>query len=358
MPKNIIICCDGTDNKLTINENTNVIHLHSCLKINSQIGYYSPGVGTIVPDGVKSWILRRFYIFKDLFSASSLHSNVLDAYVYLMNNYQDGDRIYLFGFSRGAYTVRMLSGMIEMFGLLHAGNTNHLRYILEVYVKGDKMFDVARAFRERFSKSITIEFIGVWDTVVSMGGLINFYKSFPYSRQLNIAKTVRHAVAIDEKRKHFDYSAINPNHKNLKEVFFAGVHSDVGGGYTEEGLSKICLEWMLSEAKAHGIEFSETKIKQLLNDTSFNSKEQLPDLNAEIHDSLSLIFRLIDFIPRPRFNKGGRYFKWNLDFRLWPNRKIEEGSFIHESVLRKIETGNYKPKNLPKQYIIMKTLEI
>lgn len=347
MAKNIVICCDGTDNKLTIKENTNVIHLYSCLQLdNNQVGYYSPGVGTIAPDNYKNVFLKNYYLLRDLLSAKSLHGNVLDAYTFLMNTYEEGDKIYLYGFSRGAYTVRMLSGMIEMFGLLHKGNTNHLRYILEVYSKGDKIFETANAFKKRFSGAIRIEFIGVWDTVVSMGGLINFHKSYPYSRQLNIAHVVRHAVAIDERRKHFDYSAINKNHPNLKEVFFAGVHSDVGGGYPEEGLSKICFQWMLSESKDNGLILDDTKIKEAL-------ENQPPNIQGLIHNSLDLKFRIFDFIPRPRFNKEGKYVKWLLDFRIWPHRKIEEGSLIHSSVFEKIKTGSYQPKNIPVRYIII-----
>ena len=346
MAKNIVICCDGTDNQLTINENTNVIHLYSCLKLDAQqVGYYSPGVGTIAPDNYKNVLLKNYYLLRDLLSAKSLHGNVLDAYVFLMNSYEEGDKIYLYGFSRGAYTVRMLSGMIEMFGLLHKGNTNHLRYILEVYSKGDKIFETAKSFKKRFAKEIGIEFIGVWDTVVSMGGLIDFYKSYPYSRKLTVAKVVRHAVSIDERRKHFDFSAVNKEHPNLKEVFFAGVHSDVGGGYPEEGLSKICFEWMLSESREHGLILNDSEVENVLQNNP-------PDVNGIVHNSFDLKFNVFDFIPRPRYNKDGKYSKWLLDFRVGPHRKIEEGSFIHASVLEKIKTGNYKPKNIPANHRI------
>jgi len=220
MPKNIVICCDGTDNKLTINQNTNVIHLYSCLQINeNQVTYYHPGVGTIAPNGIRNWFARKWYLLKDMVSASSIEDNVIDAYIFLMNNYEEGDKIFLFGFSRGAYTVRMLSGLIEMFGLMHKGNSGHLRYALEIYAKGDKMFEIANAFKARFSRKIQIHFIGIWDTVVAAGGLISFYKSFPYSRSLDIAKTIRHAIAIDEKRKHYDYYEVSELHINCKEVF-------------------------------------------------------------------------------------------------------------------------------------------
>ncbi len=347
MPKNIIICCDGTDNKLTINENTNIIYLYSCLVIdNTQIAYYNPGVGTIAPNGVRNWFLRKWHVLKDQISGSSIEANVMDAYYYLMNNYEQGDKIFLFGFSRGAYTVRMISGLIEMFGLLHKGNNNHLRYALEIYSKGDKLFDIANAFKARFSRKIDIHFIGLWDTVVAAGGLISFYKSFPYSKSLGIAKTVRHAISIDERRKHYDYYEVSNLHKNCKEVFFAGVHSDVGGSYPIEGLSKITLEWMLGEASNNDLKLNEPKVNRYL--YGYKSKYQKPDYTSQIHNSSTLAFKLFDFLPRPRFKKGGWFFQMKIDYRLWPKRILNDGILIHESVFNKIDETLYNPTNLNK----------
>lgn len=347
MPKNIIICCDGTDNKLTINENTNVIHLYSCLEINeNHIAYYNPGVGTIAPNGVRNWFIRKWRILKDQMSASSMENNVMDAYFFLMNNYEEGDKIFLFGFSRGAYTVRMISGLIEMFGLLHKGNNNHLRYALEIYSKGDKLFEIANAFKSRFSRKVDIHFIGIWDTVVAAGGLISFYKSFPYSRSLGIAKTARHAVAIDEKRKHYDYYEVSSLHPDCKEVFFAGVHSDVGGSYPIEGLSKIALEWMLAEASNCDLKLKESKVNRYV--YGINSRYQKPDYTSPIHNSSTIAFKIFDFLPRPRFKKGGWFFQMKIDYRLWPKRTIKDNTLIHESVLDKIDNTNYNPTNLNK----------
>lgn len=345
MPKNIVICCDGTDNKLTINENTNVLHLYSCLtKDKNQVTYYHPGVGTIAPSGTRNWLFRKWNVIKDMVSASSLEENVKDAYLFLMDNYEEGDKIYLFGFSRGAYTVRMLSGLIEMFGLLEKGNYGHLRYALEIYVKGDKLFEMANAFRSRFSRKVDIHFIGIWDTVVAAGGLISYYKNFPYSRSLGIAKTVRHAISIDERRKHYYYYEVSELHKDCKEVLFAGVHSDVGGSYPIEGLSKLALEWMLGEATNHDLIVSKKKVGRYV--YGINSNYQKPDHMAAIHNSLTLGFKIFDFIPRARFDKNSWFHQIKFDFRLWPQRKFREGTFIHQSVMDKITNTNYKPTNL------------
>ena len=345
MPKNIIICCDGTDNKLTINENTNVLHLYSCLeKSERQVAYYHPGVGTIAPSGARNWLTRKWSIIKDLVSASSLEENVKDAYRFLMENYEEGDKIYLFGFSRGAYTVRMLSGLIQMFGLLHKGNFGHLRYALEIYVKGDKMFHIANAFKSRFSREAEIHFIGIWDTVVASGGLISYYKNFPYSRSLGIANTVRHAIAIDERRKHYYFYEVDEFHKDSKEVLFAGAHSDVGGSYPEEGLSKIALEWMLGEASNHDLILSKNKVDRYV--YGVNSDYQEPDYKFEIHNSLTFGFMVFDFIPRARYDENSWFYKIKIDFRLWPKRKFREGTFIHKSVKDKIDYTDYKLTNV------------
>jgi len=353
MPKNIVICCDGTDNKLTIDKNTNIIHLYSCLRNNdNQIAYYNPGVGTIAPDNYRNKIKRILYKINDLVTASSLEQNVADAYIYLMNQYEDEDQIYLFGFSRGAYTVRMLSGLIQMFGLLHKGNESHLRHVLTVYSQADERFNTAPKFKKRFSRKIDIRFMGIWDTVVSVGGPIKYYIPFPYTDKLEIVKSVRHAVAIDERRKHYRFSEINKTLPDRKEVFFAGVHSDIGGSYAEEesGLSKITLEWMLGEASNCGLNLDYTKVKRYIYGEGQRSKYQKPDFTHKIHNSLTLLFIISDFIPRLRFKKNGWFFEMTIDFKLWPKRKIPCDAMIHSSVFDKISAKNifplYKPTNI------------
>lgn len=348
MPKNIVICCDGTDNKLTIDKNTNVLHLYSFLeKSNQQATYYNPGVGTIAPDGLKNNFFRFLSRAWDLATAYSLENNVMDAYRYLMNTYEDGDHVYLFGFSRGAYTVRMLSGVLEMFGLLEKGNENHLRHILKVYSQKDDKFQLGHAFRNHISKEIKIHFIGVWDTVVSIGNPFSFYVSYPYSSQLGIATTVRHAASIDERRKHYRLTHLQ-NQKNAdhKEVYFAGVHSDVGGSYAEKegGLARISLRWMLGESMSYGLKINLNKVTDYL-----DNYPEADDLHQKPHNSLSLFFMLFDFVPRIRYHKDGM-FGMKIDFRLWPIRQIKSTALVHDSVFKKMELQHpghvYNPKNI------------
>jgi uncharacterized protein (DUF2235 family) len=357
--KNIIICCDGTDNKLTINTNTNVLHLYSCLvKSKNQICYYNPGVGTVSPDGLSTRVERGFYTIWDKMTAFSLEKNVRDAYVFLMNAYEEGDQIYLFGFSRGAYTVRMLSGIIEMFGLLDKGNEGHFRHILALYSKADNKFHLGTSFKKRFAQRVPIHFIGIWDTVIAKGGLSKSYSPFPHSYRLANAKTVRHAVAIDERRMHYGYFPVFHDHEDLKEVFFSGVHSDIGGSYPEHtsGLSKLSLEWMLAEVSQFGLKLEKKRVGHYLysDDGTYYS----PDYKQKIHNSLSPLFRISDIIS-PRFYSFHRLKKIREFISLWPPRTLRDTALIHQSVIDKIEdqTCNYRPRNLKNldQYLVVQS---
>lgn len=357
MSKNIVVCCDGTNNKLTINENTNVLHLYSCLiKDAQQITYYHPGVGTILP-GTIGWIKKKYYKLLDAVSAISLENHVAAAYRFLMDHYEKGDKIYIFGFSRGAYVARMICGIIQLYGLLDKGNHHHLDYIFQEYYTGeDTDWKLANKFKSRFSKSnVNVEFLGIWDTVVSVGGLFKSYHNFPFTSKLKSVKIVRHAVSIDERRKHFKHEAISTDHPNGQEVYFAGVHSNIGGGYPEEGLSKISLEWMLGEASAVGLKLDSKKVDRYV--LGIGKAYQKKDYTMPVHDSLRDDNNWkLDFIPRLRnkFIKLGEndktikksYYDWSF----WSWRQIPEGANIHHSVFDKLayktKSHHYAPENL------------
>ncbi|MGB6800786.1 MAG: DUF2235 domain-containing protein, partial [Candidatus Sulfotelmatobacter sp.] len=136
MGKNIVICCDGTGNEFG-EHNSNVVKLYSALIIDGkrQVGYYHPGVGTMGAPSAHNKISEAWSVVTGLAFGAGLLANVGDAYRYLMNVYEDGDRVYLFGFSRGAYTVRALAGVIHMFGLLCPGNNGLIPYIIRLYAK-------------------------------------------------------------------------------------------------------------------------------------------------------------------------------------------------------------------------------
>ncbi|SMD44810.1 Uncharacterized alpha/beta hydrolase domain [Aquiflexum balticum DSM 16537] len=345
MSRNIVVCCDGTGNKVTVNENSNIVHLFACLeKSSQQLCYYSPGLGTTTPLWVDNERSKEWFKFKAMVSGYSLKNNVLDAYKFIMENYNDEDKIYFFGFSRGAYTVRVVAGIIRMFGILQKGNTAHMEQLYnlyENYINKELKRDIENGLvgRNRISGHVKIvarikssfsrgegkiAFMGLWDTVSSVGNVFFSKSNLPYTYDLKYIKSVRHAVAIDEKRKKFRFQKVNPNtHKDLKEVYFAGVHSDIGGSYPEEGLSKISLVWMLGEASGLGLRLDKKKVDKYV--FGIGGKFQPPDHLQQIHNSYKGIFKF--FCPQ--------------------SREISIGSLIHHSVaIKKKIDKSYKPENL------------
>src|SRR5580698_11262297 len=136
MPKNIVVCCDGTGNEFG-DHNSNVVKLYSTLIIDgkTQVGYYHPGVGTMGAPSAHNKISETWSVVMGLAFGAGLLANVGDAYRYLMNVYEDGDNVFLFGFSRGAYTARAIAGLLHMYGLLCPGNNGLIPYIIRLYAK-------------------------------------------------------------------------------------------------------------------------------------------------------------------------------------------------------------------------------
>src|ERR1700733_12705941 len=210
MAKNIVICCDGTGNEFG-DHNSNVVKLYSVLIIDGkrQVGYYHPGVGTMGAPTAHNRISETWSVVMGLAFGAGLLANVGDAYRYLMNVYEDGDRVYLFGFSRGAYTVRALAGVIHMFGLLCPGNNGLIPYIIRLYAKRTRnaagmknTFEVADGFKLTFCRDCPLHFVGVWDTVSSVGWIWDPLK-LPYTGQNPEIVNGRHAVSINERRCYF-----------------------------------------------------------------------------------------------------------------------------------------------------------
>src|SRR5215510_15095800 len=140
MSKNIVICCDGTGNEYG-DANSNVIKLYHVLKLDNkqeQIAYYHPGVGTMGSKNALTATGKTWTRVRGLAFGYGLSENIADAYQFLIHNYQDGDRVYIFGFSRGAYTARALCGMLEMFGLLSSGNEGLIPYAVRLFKRNDK----------------------------------------------------------------------------------------------------------------------------------------------------------------------------------------------------------------------------
>jgi uncharacterized protein (DUF2235 family) len=173
--RNLVLCLDGTSNRYK-RDNTNVVKLFAALdrtRADQRI-YYQPGIGTLTPIGVYNWITRSVLRILDLAFAILLKDHVLDAYEFLMNQYQPFDRIYVFGFSRGAYTARVLAGMLHKVGLVPPGNEQLVQFAWQLYKKRAKTAsDYARAagFRQTFNVlqcAQPIDLLGLWDTVSSV----------------------------------------------------------------------------------------------------------------------------------------------------------------------------------------------
>lgn len=313
--KNIALFLDGTWN--TVNNNTNVWRAKSLCSRDNQTIYYSQGVGTLFG--------QRFIggVF-----GYGLDQEVIDAYEWLIEHYEPGDHLYLFGFSRGAYTARSLAGLISKFGVLKAGSPLSIDQLYARYRNKDvkSIRELQKTPKEQwgtlaveerwlltYSQAIAIWFIGVWDTVGSLG--------FPYGNIASISRsrfdflqtdlwlnddTAYHALALDEHRVDFrptfwtwpllkgDSQAVGayafPEIANVEQRWFVGAHANVGGGYNDDVLAQRPLKWLLEKAQKRGLAFKGTI-------------DLDGDQNAKINDSFKEMLHGVY-----AFFKGGRRF--------------------------------------------------
>lgn len=360
--KNIIICCDGTANDFG-DRPSNVVKLFAVLDRipGRQLVYYDPGVGTpSTYDSFNPITKKLKYVFGQSFGYG-LSENIMEAYKFLMQCYDDDDQLYFFGFSRGAYTVRALAGLIHTCGLLHANCQNLVPEAMRVYNDRNKA-EIAAKFKKTFGRPCHIHFLGLWDTVSSVGWVYNPVALQHTSRNPSV-KHVRHALAIDERRAFFRqnlWGKLDPKDdaikQDVKQVWFAGVHSDVGGSYAleESGLSNIALEWMLVEAKGKGLLIDEFKAREAVLLKIGDQVIQNPHLQDQ-HESLAGFWYIAEYmvkiirvykgkdqnnksiwVSRPYVNRG-RY-------RFMPEK---EKHTLHESVLQRLKEGpRYRPKNV------------
>ncbi|EJD39403.1 hypothetical protein AURDEDRAFT_71183 [Auricularia subglabra TFB-10046 SS5] len=257
--RNLVVCIDGTSNQYG-DRNTNVVELYSRLiKSDTQLTFYNSGIGTYARPSWRSFAYYRKVIsYKvDLALALRFEKIILMAYAWLVENYQPGDRIFLFGFSRGAYQVRTLAAMIYEVGLIHRGNDGQIPFAYELYANCEAHADArggpARVksrtaqFKETFSRDVKVHFVGVWDTVSSVG-LARKKRLHPHTADgMHHVCFFRHALALDERRVKFlpeyvrggsgpdaDSSGVESENRrgtvdppHTKEVWFRGSHSDM-----------------------------------------------------------------------------------------------------------------------------------
>ncbi|KAF8325512.1 hypothetical protein F5887DRAFT_248465 [Amanita rubescens] len=351
----MILCLDGTGSKPG-KRDSNVARFFHALKKDvreKQIVYYQPGLGTYSKHSFFSETIDIVSTVLDLAIALNLNDHIKNGYTFVVQNYRPGDKICLFGFSRGAYTARAIAGMIYKVGLLPKERVQQVDFAFDTYMTtGHEGYKLSRAFKKSFASHVGIEFVGVWDTVSSVGIVP---KTHPCTSNNYSVKHFRHALSLDERRAKFrpilwsqetsksekdldvDFPDVrikfedskvnfftpctitladpnkkreviknilsggpnpvpnsvyatrdkwkhifpNRDHADVKEVWFAGAHADVGGGGRflgrDTGLSFISLRWMIKECilGKTGIEFD---MEYLKNDLDFDIEDLLKEM--------------------------------------------------------------------------------
>jgi len=281
--RTLILAFDGTGDQFDA-DNSNVVQLVSLLKKNDrtkQLIYYQAGIGTYSSSpSIATPIISRIRKTLDEMIASSLHAHVIAGYEFLMQNYIAGDKICIFGFSRGAYTARSLAGMLHKVGLLPSGNFQQVPFAYKMYKRTDDLgWEQSNDFKKTFSVDVSIEFIGVWDTVDSVG-LIP--KRLPFTTSNTIVRTFRHAVALDERRSKFKANLWNrPNDDEAKlgvqadtaqlprpTSFDEPAHNNKNGKRSPNGLSGIMDATNLFDGK-------KSRRKEDQDDKKLNTLERL-----------------------------------------------------------------------------------
>ncbi len=396
--KNIILCSDGTGNRGGKGDGTNVWRIYNYIDLNchkddscnrKQISYYEDGVGTEDFKLVK--------IFGGAFGWG-LSRNIQELYDFLIKNYEEGDSIYLFGFSRGAFTVRSLAGLIEQCGIPEnkddpenpdkkAQNSRELKKKVKTAYQIYKNTHKRKRFsmlRSRFKfvdaifnilpkaygsdsydetikdykskamefkadnsiKNIDIHFIGVWDTVSAIGMPFDFLRwLLDWVFNINfhnyqIGPSVKygyHSLSIDDERHTFHPQLWDESIKTsamLEQVWFSGVHSNVGGGYPKRGMAHVPLYWMMSKAIDCGLKFKQGAVKEV---------RDAADVSDKMYDSRAGAGVYYRYLPR------------NIK-KLCDKNSLDEIK-IHASVFDRIALGiqNYAPGLLPTDITIVTT---
>jgi uncharacterized protein (DUF2235 family) len=275
--KRIVICLDGTANQIGAGNPSNVAKLFAMLTKDdpSQLAYYDPGVGTLAPASAHTGLHRTLSLLYMRAVGAGLKTNVSEAYQYVMQHWRPGDEVVIFGFSRGAYTARALAGMLLRPGLLKPGSDNLVPYAVEKYAinrdfkpdeytrwgefakafcwrtENESLFETVRQNNPQqvWHYAIPIAYMGLWDTVKAAGFLRFGTLRWPYTVSLPNVARIRHAVSIDERRRPYREYLVQHHPRGLEEMWFAGVHSDVGGTFDpDHKLATIALKWVVDGA--------------------------------------------------------------------------------------------------------------
>jgi uncharacterized protein (DUF2235 family) len=336
--KSIVLCFDGTWNTpgttaaYVEDDSTNVFRFYERVQAENargqkQIKWYNEGVGT-------EWFNR----FRGGAFGLQLDQHILDGYLYLIKNYEEGDEIYLIGFSRGAYTARSLAGLIRNSGLLKNADEELINRAYGIYrSKEDVDSEHALAFRNANSRDISIKFIGVWDTVGALGVPLKPFAEFNAehygfhdTKLSSIIQNAYHAVAVDEHREPYAATLWQPQDQQdrekgqkLEQLWFSGAHADVGGGYPgTHPIADLTLRWMQKKASDCG-----------LGVVIIPPPQESDLLSVDLHDSFT------EFL--------GGFFTWFSHRHYRPIGQLEDGPQSLDLSVRKRYSSrtNYRPKN-------------
>jgi uncharacterized protein (DUF2235 family) len=356
--KRLVVCCDGTWNTADQQDvgglptPTNVTKIALSIADqdhsgNDQLVFYQAGVGT----------KRSERFFGGAFGYG-LSRNVRDVYRFVVRNFEPGDQLYFLGFSRGAYTARSAAGLIRNSGILRRENSDLIDEAFSLYRDRSSATEpdsvAARLFRRLNSHESRIRFIGVWDTVGAYGiplsgsrlvHAVNRHWRFHDRVLSSKVDAAFQALAIDEKRRPFkpaiwERSPKQSTEQRVEQMWFSGVHSDVGGGYAQTGLSDIALIWMANNAHQWGLQFRRDTI--FANPALVNLYEErdLPitenPLMTPGHKSLKGFYRLLP----PRHRRIGEKYASNESAACTAVQRAGGVKGDQEGV------AGYRPKNL------------
>jgi uncharacterized protein (DUF2235 family) len=318
MSKNIVVLSDGTGQEGGEGRNTNIYKIFNMVedRTKRQITFYDRGLGT-------GW--RKF---SGNVAGAGISKNIKECYQFIFENFEADDQVYLFGFSRGAATVRSLSGFIHEFGVIPKSRPELIDKAWKIYKTGDeekRKIKTELFLGEHHNMWLRIKFLGVFDTVAALGvpnkTISRIMDKIPSMRHkfhnLDLSASVENAyqaLAIDDERKTFHpliWNETKETYQTMKQVWFAGVHTDIGGGYKETELSDISLQWMLNKAVSKGLHIYPKHTEQLN-----------PDVTGKMHDPFEGI-------------KGNI---WRRERRSW-DVKMQSVPTVHESVLIRRDFG-------------------
>jgi uncharacterized protein (DUF2235 family) len=344
-PRQLVILCDGTSNTVDAQGGTNVFKLLSALPKNSTQTktFYDPGVGSPAYAPATTWwdqLKQMAERIKGLAFGNGVFENIAQAYEFLIKEYQDGNQIYVFGFSRGAFTARSVVGMVNAFGLLPAHSAHLIPTLMNIYFTSkspDIFTQTGRLLLKKMKlnheenedttrgalikkvrsdlitldrRNIQVRFVGVWDTVATIG-------IPPLDRQIPVNASmkedifdaqgkkigqeakkflhVRQALALDEQRVMFQprqyqeadvqYDPAQPSQQSLVQRWFAGAHSDVGGTYKDNSvISTSAIAWLLKEASLCGLRM-DLRVLQAVSAPANPSTQTKPLIHSALYDT-------------------------------------------------------------------------